>query len=432
MNQRTCLCIDAKSFFAAVECIERGLDPMTTNLVVADPERSEKTICLAVSPSMKALGVRNRCRVFEIPKNIEYIMAPPRMQKYIDYAAEIYGVYLRYLSKEDIYVYSIDEVFLDVTHYLPYYKLSAREMAQRLMEEVQRDIGVRTTCGIGTNLYLAKIALDITAKHSPEFIGELDEESYKNQLWDHKPITDFWRIGPGTANRLARYGITTMRQVAQVDEDFLYRLFGVDAELLIDHAYGREPVTIQDIKRYKPKSNCLSSGQVLMRDYTFDEAELIVKEMLDLMCLDLVGKGMVTGSVTIQVGYSNPAKMAPAKGTAKLELETSADRVIIPAVVSLYRRIVERNVPIRRINITFNKIVPEPPKAEVQLSLFDMEDSIADSEKLEKNKKIQETMLKIKQRYGKNAILKGMNYQEAATTRERNRQIGGHKSGEQT
>jgi len=427
MDNHTYLCIDLKSFYASVECVERGLDPMTTNLVVADPERSDKTICLAITPSMKTLGIKNRCRVFEIPKNVEYIMAPPRMQKYIDYAAEIYAIYLRYISKEDIHVYSIDEVFLDITYYLSTYHRNAKEMALMLMGEVLREVGVRATCGIGTNLYLTKIALDITAKHSPDFIGILDEESYCKTLWDHKPLTDFWRVGKGTAATLERYGITTMRQITHTDEDFLYKLFGIDAELLIDHAWGREPVTITDIKAYKPKTNCLTSGQVLMRDYSFDEGRLIIREMMDLLCLDLVDKGLVTGSVTIQVGYSNALHVEPAKGTAKLDRVTSADSIILPAVTALYERIVDRSKPVRRVNITCNNIIVNSESGAVQLSLFDTEEDDASAKR---NHTIQKAVLDIKKKYGKNAILKGMNYENAATTRERNQQIGGHKSGE--
>ena len=423
MKQRTYLCIDLKSFYASVECVERGLDPMTTKLVVADPERSNTTICLAVSPALKALGVKNRCRLFEIPKHIDYIMAPPRMQKYIDYAAEIYGVYLKYIAKEDIHVYSIDEAFLDVTNYLSYYKKTPREMAVMLMDAVLQEVGVRATCGIGTNLYLAKIALDITAKHSPDFIGYLNEDLYQRTLWDHKPITDFWRVGPGIAQRLHRMGINTMREVAHANEDALYKTFGIDAELLIDHAWGREPVTIADIKRYKPKTNCLTSGQVLPRDYTFSEGQLIVREMMDLMCLDMVDKELLTKSVSLMVGYSNAEHADPAKGTAAVSTETNADRLLIPAVENLYNRIVDPSMPIRRINITCNNVVPD--EGEQQLTLFD-----ADTKQLEKNRKIQQAMLGIKKKYGKNAVLKGMNFTAAATTRERNRQIGGHKSGE--
>ncbi|MBR6955429.1 MAG: DNA repair protein, partial [Firmicutes bacterium] len=309
MSEKAYLCIDLKSFYASVECVERGLDPMTTRLVVADPTRTDKTICLAVSPALKALGVKNRCRVFEIPKTIDYIMAPPRLQKYIDYSAEIYGIYLKYISKDDIYVYSIDECFMDITKYLKLYNKTPREMAMFLMDEITREVGVRATAGIGTNLYLAKIALDITAKHSPDFIGELDEMSYRTKLWDHKPITDFWRIGPGTARRLAKYGIYTMGDITLADEDLLYKVFGIDAELLIDHAWGYEPTEIKHIKAHKPKTNSLSRGQVLMRDYKFDEGRLIVKEMMELLALELVQKQLVTQSVTLDVGYSNQANM---------------------------------------------------------------------------------------------------------------------------
>lgn len=422
MTNRSYLCIDLKSFYASVESVERGLDPMTTNLVVADPERSDKTICLAITPAMKALGIHNRCRVFEIPKNVKYIMAEPRMQKYIDYAAEIYGIYLQYISKDDIHVYSIDEAFLDVTHYLSHYGLTAKKMAIKLMAEVLGKTGIRATCGIGTNLYLTKIALDITAKNSPDFIGILDEESYQKTLWDHKPITDFWRVGAGTARRLEQRGITTMEQVAHADEDMLYKLFGIDAELLIDHAWGREPTTIADIKNFKPKTKCLTSGQVLMRDYSFDEGKLIVREMMDLLCLDLVEKELVTASVSIQVGYSNALHADPAKGTASLATPSSADTVLIPAVVELYERIVDKSKPVRRVNISCNNVTAETEYR--QLTLFDTQDEAA-----ERNHKVQKAVLSIKKRYGKDAVLKGMNLEEAATTRERNHQIGGHKSG---
>lgn len=427
MKNRTYICIDLKSFYASVECVERGLDPMTTNLVVADPDRSEKTICLAITPSMKALGIKNRCRIFEIPKNVDYIIAPPRMQKYIDYAAEIYAIYLRYISKEDIHIYSVDEAFLDITEYLVIYQMNAKEMAMMLMGEVLREVGVRATCGIGTNLYLAKIALDITAKHAVDFIGVLDEQSFRKILWDHTPLTDFWRIGKGTAKTLSRYGINTMRQIAEMDEGFLYTLFGIDAELLIDHAWGREPVTIADIKAYKPKTNCISSGQVLMRDYSFEEGRLIVREMMDLLCLDLVDKGIVTDSVSIQIGYSNALKVEPAKGTAKLSKATSADRIILPAVTKLYERIVDRKKPVRRINISCNHVAEENQDDMVQLSLFDHP---KEDEAVARNHSVQKAVIDIKKKYGKNAILKGMNYSKAATTRERNQQIGGHKSGE--
>jgi len=419
LEEKQYLCIDLKSFYASVECVERGLDPMTTDLVVADPQRTDKTICLAVSPSLKAKGVKNRCRVFEIPKNLEYIMAPPRMQKYIDYAASIYGIYLNYIAPEDIHVYSIDEAFLDVTHYLWLYKMTARELALKIMNEIYQKIGVIATCGIGTNLYLCKIALDITAKHSPDFIGELDEKSYIKTMWNHTPITDFWRIGKGTAERLAKYGINTMKDIANAPEDILYKWFGIDAELLIDHAWGRETTTMKDIKNYKPKSNCLTSGQVLMRDYSFLEARLIVKEMLDLLCLDMVSKNLIADSFTLYVGYSNSLDIPGAKGTVQTQKRTNADSIVIPAVISLYDKIVNQNYPVRRIIISCNRVT-EDKNAE-QLNLFEEINT-------DNNRILQEVMLKIKSKYGKNAVLKGMNLCEAATTRERNEQIGGHKA----
>lgn len=423
MGQKMYICIDLKSFYAAVECVERGLDPMTTNLVVADPERTDKTICLAITPAMKKLGIKNRCRVFEIPKGVEYIMAPPRMQKYIDYAAEIYGIYLKYISKDDIHVYSIDEAFMDVTDYLSLYQMTAKEIGQRIMADIYDKVGVRATCGVGTNLYLTKIALDITAKHSPDFIGELDEETYRRTLWNHRPLTDFWRIGTGTARKLASYGIYTMGDIAKADEDFLYRLFGIDAELLIDHAWGNEPTTIADIKAYKPSTNSISNGQVLMRDYNFEEGELIVKEMTDLLCLDLVEKNLICKSVTLHIGYSNTLNMNPAHGTVSFDTETNSDIIIIPDVIKLYRKIVNQNFPIRRINISCNNVFPEEYH---QYSFF------TDIVTLEKNHKMQKVVVDIKHRFGKNAILKGMNLEESGTTIERNQQIGGHKAGERS
>ncbi len=415
------LCIDLKSFYASVECVERGLDPMTAKLVVADPERSEKTICLAISPAMKALGIHNRCRVFEIPKHVEYIMAPPRMKLYLEYAAQIYAIYLKYVSKEDIHVYSIDEAFLDVTHYLQMYEMSADELARTIMEEIRSSIGVVATCGIGTNLYLAKIALDITAKHAKDFVGYLDERLYRETLWNHQPITDFWRVGPGIARRLASVGLLTMEDVAHANEDLLYRLFGIDAELLIDHAWGRETTTIADIHHYKPDSSSIGSGQVLMRDYAFEEGQLIVKEMTDLLCLDLVARHLVTASVTLHVGYSNTVDIKSAHGSVSMKVPTNSNRVIVAQVAHLYERIVRRDVPVRRMTITFNDVVDEA---------FEQYDLFTDPRERERDRKLQMAALEIKKKFGKNAILKGMNLEESAMTIERNRQIGGHKSGE--
>lgn len=421
MTDKYYVCIDLKSFYASVECVERGLDPMTTNLVVADSERTDKTICLAITPSMKALGIKNRCRLFEIPKNVKYIIAPPRMQRYIEYSADIYGIYLKYISKDDIHVYSIDEVFMDVTNYLTLYNTDAVALGERIMTDIYNTFGIRATCGIGTNMYLAKIALDISAKHSPNFIGYLDENLYKKTLWNHTPLTDFWRVGQGTVRRLSALGIYTMKDIAYAHKDVLYNTFGIDAELLIDHANGLEPTTMADIKKYHPKSNCLSSGQVLMCDYNFDDARLIVKEMTDLLCLDLVSQNLITGSITLHVGYSNQAHLNPAHGTTSLDFETNSDLMIIPQVVSLYEHIVRRDVGIRRITITCNNVKAEEY---VQYTFF------ADMEKLERNRKMQKAMIEIKNKFGKNAVLKGMDLQKNATTIERNRQIGGHKSGE--
>ena len=435
---RTYLVIDLKSFYASVECVERGLDPMTAKLVVAAPERTDKTICLAVSPALKAMGVKNRCRVFEIPRNIEYIMAPPRMQKYIDYAAEIYGVYLKYIAPEDIYVYSIDEAFLDVTNYLSLYGKTPKKMVVFLMEQVKERVGVRATCGIGTNMYLAKIALDITAKHAKDFIGELTEESFKETLWDYEPLSDFWRIGPGIEAHLHRMGIYTMGQLAACSEERMYKEFGKDAELMIDHAFGREPVTIADVKTYKPKTNSITQGQVLMSDYSFSDGELIIREMTDQLCLDLVKRRKVTRSVTLMVGYSRSSgpkaetsSNAPwasymgamTGGTASLDFETSSDSVWIPKVVELYRQIVDPRYKIRRVFVNANNIVDED--GEFQISLFSETE-----ENLQRDRRLQETMLKVKSRFGKNSILKGMDYSEKAMTRIRNNQIGGHKRGD--
>lgn len=420
-EQRSYICIDLKSFYASVECVERGLDALTTNLVVADPKRTEKTICLAVSPSMKALGVRNRCRVFEIPKNIDYIMAIPRMQLYIDYSANIYSIYLKYISKEDIHVYSIDEAFMDVTDYLSMYRMSARELGMRIMQDIYDTTGITASCGIGTNLYLAKIAMDLTAKHNRDHIGILDEDSYRKMLWNHRPITDFWRVGPGIAKRLKRLGIYTMGELAHTEEAPLYKLFGIDAELLIDHAWGRESTRISDIKAYKPQSNSLSSGQVLACDYDFIHGKLIVKEMADLLCLELVDKGLITESVSLYVGYNRSAGRDSANGSIHLPFATSSAKVIISYAEQLYERIVDPDVPIRRVNLSYNHVVDE---------VYQQYDLFMDPAELERERKLQKAMLQMKKKFGKNAVLKGINLEEGATTRERNTQIGGHRSGE--
>lgn len=414
------LCIDLKSFYASVECVERGWDPLTARLVVADPERSEKTICLAVSPALKQMGVPNRCRVFQIPKEIPYKMAPPRMQLYIDYAAEIYGVYLKYIAKEDIQVYSIDEAFLDVTDYLHLYQMTAVELGRKIMQDILDTTKIPAACGVGTNLYLAKVALDIMAKHETDRIAYLDEARYREKLWKHKPLTDFWRVGRGTVERLSNMGICTMKEIAHARESLLYKAFGIDAELLIDHAWGREPVTIADIKAYRPKNTSFSSGQVLPRDYEYEEGVLVVKEMADLLCLDLVDQGLVTSHISLVIGYSNQKCFEPAKGSTTLRSATSSNRRLLSYVEQLYRRIVRPGAYIRRITLTYTGVMAEDYQ---QFDLF------SDPEETEKDVKAQRAAISIKQRYGKNAILKGMNLEESATTIERNGQIGGHKSG---
>ncbi len=414
------LCIDLKSFYASVECVERGWDPLTARLVVADPERSEKTICLAVSPALKQMGVPNRCRVFQIPKEIPYKMAPPRMQLYIDYAAEIYGVYLKYIAKEDIQVYSIDEAFLDVTDYLHLYQMTAVELGRKIMQDILDTTKIPAACGVGTNLYLAKVALDIMAKHETDRIAYLDEARYREKLWKHKPLTDFWRVGRGTVERLSNMGICTMEEIAHARESLLYKAFGIDAELLIDHAWGREPVTIADIKAYRPKNTSFSSGQVLPRDYEYEEGVLVVKEMADLLCLDLVDQGLVTSHISLVIGYSNQKCFEPAKGSTTLRSATSSNRRLLSYVEQLYRRIVRPGAYIRRITLTYTGVMTEDYQ---QFDLF------SNPEETEKDVKAQRAAISIKQRYGRNAILKGMNLEESATTIERNGQIGGHKSG---
>lgn len=394
---------------------------MTTDLVVADPERGDKTICLAVSPSLKKKGVKNRCRVFEIPSHIHYIKAPPRMQKYIDYAASIYGIYLRYFSFEDVYVYSIDEAFLDVTGYLARYKKTPKEMAVFLMDRITDEVGVRATAGIGTNLYLCKIALDINAKHAPDFIGVLDEESYREKLWDHKPLSDFWRIGRGIEARLARFGIFTMRQIAHAPEDLLYKEFGIDAELLIDHAWGRESVTMRDIQAYKPKNNSICSGQVLFKEYPFDEALVVVKEMGDDIALQLSRKKKKAAGITLGVGMAGRSGGGGRHMSYSFPSPTQNDLAFRDIAARLFVSMVGKDEYVRRFMISLSGIVDDNDP--VQLDLF------LDNEESKKRESIQKAILSIKDTYGKNAILKGMDYEEGATQRERNVQIGGHKSG---
>ena len=493
MIMKIYVCIDLKSFYASVECRERGLDPMTTNLVVADESRTEKTICLAVSPSLKRYGIPGRARLFEvnqkvrevnylrrrnnyekpltgksfnsleIDKNknleIDFIKAPPRMAKYIKYSTDIYNIYLKYLDKSDIYVYSIDEVFCEITNYLKCYKMSPRELVTKIIHEIYEETGITATAGIGTNLYLAKVAMDIVAKHTKADkygvrIAGLDEKTYRKRLWDHQPLTDFWRVGSGYQKKLHDNKIYTMGDIAKcsvVDEDKLYKLFGVNAELLIDHAWGWEPCTIKDIKSYKPSNNSLTSGQVLHCAYNYEKTKLVVKEMADQIALDLVKKKLVTKQIVLTLGYDienlrdedimkdyhgevvrdRYGRMVPksAHGTINLEHLTSAASKIREATEELYDRIVNRHLLIKRINLVVCNVVREEEQMKEvrQYDLFtDYQQVERDREKELEEEKVQNIMLEIKNKYGKNAILKGMNLVEGATIRDRNQQIGGH------
>jgi len=450
------IAIDLKSFYASVECIERGLNPLTTNLVVADPTRTEKTICLAVSPSLKVYGIPGRARLFEVQqklkeikqqsgKEIEFITAPPQMARYIEVSSEIYATYLKYISPEDIHVYSIDECFMDVTDYLNLYQMSAKELAVTMIHDVLEKTGITATAGIGTNLYLCKIAMDIVAKHvNPDASGvrvaELDELSYRRLLWDHKPITDFWRVGGGIAKRLDSSGLHTMGDIARISlyhEDVLYHMLGIDAELLIDHAWGYEPCSMEDIKSYRPSTNSISSGQVLQHPYDFPKARIIVQEMTELLVLELVEKGLVTNSLTLTVGYDRSnvdegtfkgevtydryGRGIPksAHGTANLGTTSSSTKKIMIAIMELYDRIVSKELMIRRVTLCANNLVEERYE---QFDLFT--DPVAQA----RERKMQEAMLSIKKKFGKNAILKGINLEDGATTMDRNNQIGGHKA----
>ena len=507
MKQRTYIAIDLKSFYASVECADRGLDPMVTNLVVADRARSTKTICLAVSPSLKAYGIPSRARLFEVEQKVkeinavrmqrsptkqlagsscnsneltasphlalDYIAAPPRMARYIEISTQIYDVYLKYIAPEDIHVYSIDEVFIDVTDYLPTARLSPEELARTMILDVFRTTGITATAGIGTNLYLCKVAMDIVAKHIPPDehgvrIAQLDEDSYRRLLWDHRPLTDFWRVGRGYARKLEANGLFTMGDIAKCslrrpperpNEDTLYKLFGVNAELLIDHAWGWEPCTMAHIKAYKPSTNSLGSGQVLHCPYTAEKAKLITREMTDLLVLDLVSKNLMTNQIVLTVGYdienlSDPQRKLKytgavttdfygrkipkhAHGSIHLGEYTSSTKKILTVVSDLYDRIVNSDLLVRRINVTANHIlnVNDVPRQDTpeQLDLFTdytakEQQQAAEQASLERGQRMQRAMLAIKEKYGKNAILKGMNLEEGATARSRNQQIGGHRA----
>lgn len=412
------LCIDLKTFFASVECVERGLDPFKTNLVVADESRGKGALCLAISPKMKAMGIKNRCRVFDIPKDVEYITALPRMNKYIEYSANIYSVYLKYLSSDDIHVYSIDECFLDITPYINLYHKKPKEFAQMLLDDVYETTGITATVGIGTNLYLTKIALDIMAKHSKDNMGILTEEMFKKYLWHHQPLTDFWHIGVGTANHLKRLGIYDMYDIAHYNQDILYKEFGINAEYIIDHAWGREPTTIADIKRYKPSSNSISNSQILFEDYEYSDALLVLKEMVELNVLKLVDNRLVTDNISLYVGYSKNV-IRGTGGQRKITTRTNSLKILMREFVELFEQRTNRNYPIRQIAISFQNVLDE---------YYESYDLFSDIEELEEEKRLQEVIIDIKKKYGKNAILKGMNKLEKATTEKRNKLIGGHNA----
>ena len=506
MENRTYIAIDLKSFYASVECVERGLDPLTTNLVVADTGRTEKTICLAVSPSLKAYGIPGRARLFEVVERVrqinalrlsrtrsgaftgssyddnalkadrrlklDYIAAVPRMSFYMKYSARIYAIYLKYAAAEDIHVYSVDEVFIDATDYLKTNGLTAKEYTMKIISEVLETTGITATAGIGTNLYLCKIAMDILAKKTPPDkngvrIAELDERTYRQTMWEHRPLTDFWRVGRGYAKKLEENGLLTMGDIARCsigrpydrfNEELLYKLFGVNAELLIDHAWGYESCTISDIKSYRPENNSISSGQVLKEPYIYEKALLIVREMADAMSLDLLEKQLVTDQIVLTLGYdtenlSDASKASAytgevktdaygrkipkhANGSFNLKTHTSSAKLITDAAVELMERIADRSLTVRRINITANRVIKESERKEIQHEQLDLftdyqereEREQKEAETLEKERRRQQAVLDIRKRYGKNAIMRGMNLQEGATMRDRNNQIGGHKA----
>ena len=418
MEKKIYLCIDLKSFYASCECVERGLDSLHTNLVVADPSRGPGAICLAVSPSLKELGVRNRCRLFEIPRNINYITAIPRMSLYINYSAKIYGIYLKYVAKEDIFVYSIDECFLDITSYLKLYNKTPLKLAKIIIDDVYNQTKICATAGIGTNLFLCKVALDITAKHVDNHMGYLDIDKFKKEIWHHRPITDIWQIGHGIAARLAKMGIYDLYDVSHTNPDLLYKEFGVNAEYLIDHSNGIEPTTIKEIKEYKPEGKSISTNQILFEDYNANDALIVIKEMVDTLVRDLVGKHLACSVISLGIGYSKDVTKATAV-SLKLDEVTNSFSKIVKYYEMLYKKNVKANYPIRSLAIGFGGIVDEDYKT---FNLFD--NPIQDK----KEEALQHTMLDIQQKYGKNAILKGMNMQRKATQRKRNTLIGGHNA----
>lgn len=409
--------IDMKSFFASVECAERGLNPYETPLVVADAERTEATICLAVSPKLKSMGVKNRCRLYEIPPNLEYIIARPQMKKYIEYAAEIYGIYLKYIDSSDIYVYSIDECFIDATDYLKIYGLTPVAFAKKLMNEIWETLGIPSSAGIGTNMYLAKIALDITAKNKPNHIGFLNEKLFIDTLSHHRPLTDFWGISRGISSRLQKYGIVDMYGISNMNEDILYKEFGVNAELLIDHSRGIEPCLMSDIKKYKPKSKSISSSQILPCNYNYTDAKIVLKEMLQSGCYELFREGYVTNLIHIFVVYGDNREEGD-KGTVRLPIITNLYSEIEPYILSTFDKMIDRSRPIRKVGYDFAEL---QPKESESYDLF------TDYKKIDKQKKLTKSILSIQDTFGKNSILKGIDLVDKATQKERNTLIGGHR-----
>lgn len=414
--KRVYLCIDLKTFFASVECVERNLDPFKVNLAVADKERGKGALCLAISPKLKALGIKNRCRLFEIPSYLDLIIAKPRMKLYMEYAANIYEIYLKYVCDDDIHVYSIDEAFLDISTYFKLYRKTPLQMARMIIDDIFETTGITATAGIGSNLYLSKVALDISAKHNPSNIGILNEPLYKQTLWHHQPITDFWHVGRGIAKRLAKYQIFDMAGVAFCDEKILYQEFGVNAKYLIDHAWGKEPTTIAQIKKYQPENNSISHSQVLFEDYSYEDALLAMKEIVELKVLDLVEQHLVTRHIALYVGYSNK-KIKATGGSLKIGVCTNSYRILLSEFITLYKRTTHLNCPIRRLGISFGGVIDEK---------YEAYDLFTDYQEIEKERKLQEALINIKGRYGKNAVFKGMDLLEKATTLKRNKLIGGH------
>lgn len=412
------LCIDLKSFYASVECVERGLDPFEVNLVVADPDRGGGAITLAATPAIKKLGVPSRGRIYEISEGIEYIIAKPRMHLYMEYSAKIYSIFLKHIASEDIHVYSIDEAFLDITSYLELYKMTPKQLAKKILNDIYDETGITATVGIGTNLFLTKVALDITAKHTPDNMGFLNEELFRQQLWHHSPLTDIWMIGAGTANHLARLGITDLYGITQFPEYILYREFGINAEILIDHAWGKETVEIKDIKAYHPKANSISNSQILFEDYNYKDAFLILKEMVDSNVLTLTEKHLVSDHISLFIGYSKD-KRKPSRGSTKITNRTNSYRILMEEFRLLYQKIVDPNYPIRHIGVSFGNVRDE---------IYEQYDLFADIEEIEKERKLQQTLVDIRNKFGKNAVLKGMNYLDKGTARYRNTTIGGHKA----